>query len=266
MEVVVLISCMHQKDESIIKKSNIRTDVVVVNQCDRDEVKRFTFKDSSGVEHNAIFIYSTTRGLSKSRNIAISNAPYDSICVFCDDDEIFADDYEEKILSAYKFNPNQDLIAFALIRNDLAMQKYYPSVSGNLGFMQILKTSSLQITFKKESLLNAGIKVDEKMGSGTGNGGGEENKFLLDFKRKGLNLHYHPSIISTVMPGDSQWFKGYTPEYIHNLGWSSRRAMGLCIGFLYVNYWIISHHRYYVENMTCLKALKCIFTGYFSKK
>ena len=50
-------------------------------------------------------IYTTERGLSKSRNLAIANAKTD-ICLICDDDEIFVDNYEEIILNAYYENKN----------------------------------------------------------------------------------------------------------------------------------------------------------------
>ena len=39
----ILISCMHQKDASIIKRSNIQSDVVVVNQCDHDSIEEYDF-------------------------------------------------------------------------------------------------------------------------------------------------------------------------------------------------------------------------------
>lgn len=39
MTLNILISCMHQKDASIIKRSNVQSDVVVVNQCDHDSIE-----------------------------------------------------------------------------------------------------------------------------------------------------------------------------------------------------------------------------------
>ena len=34
---------MHQHDKSILTKSNVQSDVVVVNQCDTDSVEEFDF-------------------------------------------------------------------------------------------------------------------------------------------------------------------------------------------------------------------------------
>jgi len=261
MEPVVLISCMYLNtvDEvlALVKKTNIKGKCVVVTQCERDDLV---------TEGDITILFTRERGLSKSRNKAISLSPDNSICIFCDDDEVLADDYMENILETYVKKPDIDLIAFALTRNDLKKKKEYPSEPKELKFRQILKTSSQQITFKKSSLVKAGITVDEKMGSGTGNGGGEENKFMLDFKRKGLNLFYCPTIIATIMPGESQWFKGFTKEYIKNLGWSTRRAMGNIVGFAYIHYWVITHKSCYIQHQSILSTYGNIIRGFFSKR
>lgn len=258
---------MHQKDASIIERSNVQCDVIVVNQCDRDSIEHFTFTNKFGKECHATFICTTERGLSKSRNMALKYADENSICVVSDDDELFEDNVEEIVSKAYRENPDCALIAFALIRKDLKNSKEYPKKKTNLGFKQILKTSSPQFTFQKQKAKEYNILFDEKMGSGTGNGGGEENKFLLDFKRSGLKLCYYPNIIATILPGESQWFHGYDDKYLINLGWASRRSMGPIRGFAYCFYWASSHiNLYKVEGISIYQAIKNLYKGYFLKR
>ena len=48
MTLNILISCMHQKDASIIKRSNVQSDVVVVNQCDHDSIEEYDFVNKKG--------------------------------------------------------------------------------------------------------------------------------------------------------------------------------------------------------------------------
>ena len=79
------------------------------------------------------------------------------------------------------------------------------------------------------------------MGSGTGNGGGEEIKFLLDCRKNGFKMYYHPYCITTVHQNESQWFHGYTDAYFENFGWTSRRLFGSFIGFAYIAYFMLSH-------------------------
>ena len=37
MKLEILMACMHQNDDALVRKSNITGDAVVINQCDRDE-------------------------------------------------------------------------------------------------------------------------------------------------------------------------------------------------------------------------------------
>lgn len=266
MRLCVLISCMHQVDCSIVERSNVQCDCVVINQCDVDKVERFTFKNKFGQNKECVFIHTTERGLSKSRNMAINHAPEDCICLLCDDDETFADDIEDKISAGYRRMPHADLIAFSLDRRDLKLGKKYSREDAPLTFRTILNTSSLQITFRKNRIDALGIRFDEKMGSGTGNGGGEENKFMLDIRKTGGRLFYAPECIAVVNPGESQWFKGYTPHHMQNVGWSSRRSMGTAIGFVYVNYWVLTHRRFYKEDISFFRAYINVLKGYFQKR
>jgi len=260
MRPVIILSCMLNTEnevKALIKRSNIKCDYVVVSQCDRDD--RIVVDDST-------IIFTRERGLSRSRNMAINNAPDDAICIISDDDEVFDDDVADIICDTYSNYPDKDLIAFALKRKNLIIQKVYPVNPGNLSFTQILRTSSVQITFKKSSITRAGIQFDEKMGSGTGNGGGEENKFLLDCRRKRLKLFYYPTEIATLIPGESHWFNGYTETFVNNLGWSTRRAMGSVIGFMYIHYWIITNTHLYRPYQSLVSAYRNIIKGYFSKR
>ena len=50
----------------------------------------------------------------------------------------------------------------------------------------MLRVCSCQITFKRASIIDNKLIFDVKLGAGTGNGAGEENKFLLDCYDKGL--------------------------------------------------------------------------------
>ena len=255
---------MHQSDSSIIERSNVQSDVVVVNQCDKDSIEEIDFTNKKGRTCHALFICTTERGLSKSRNMAIRNA-WGDICLICDDDEVMEDDCEDKILNAYLENPNAGLIAFALVRNDNG--KTYPISRRSLGFKQILKTSSHQISFSRNLVCKHGITFDEKMGSGTGNGGGEENMFMFTVKKHGLKMYYYPDIIATVNPGESQWFQGYTKRYFENLGWVDRRLFGPVLGLVYLLYWpILRRNVYAKDGISVCQALKSSLKGFFSNR
>lgn len=261
----VLISCMHQTTHEIVERSNVQCDCVVVNQCDRDAVEDYDYTNCFGETRHVRFISTTERGLSRSRNMAMANASDDSICMICDDDELIESEAEERILNAYDSMPDCSVVTFSLIRKDCT--RTYPTQPYRIGLKKALKVNSLQITFKKSDIDRFGIRFDVEMGSGTGNGGGEENKFILDCLKAKLKVHYFPVTIATVLPGESQWYSGHDAKFLHNNGWAARRMLGPILGFAYVCYSVYHlRSRYRKTNLGMLSAFKSLLSGFISKQ
>lgn len=253
--VEVLISAMHQKDFSIAKKTGIESDCLIINQCDKDDV--------AYLEHatKKIRCISTKqRGLSRSRNMALDNAN-GCYCLLADDDETLYNGYESKILQAYDRNPKADVICFQV----KSPTKKYSQKECKVGYIKALKMSSWQITFNRAKVVNSCIHFDEKLGSGTPQGYGEENKFLYDCLRKGLNIYYVPICIGEVMQTDSKWFHGYNEHYFVQCGTVSRRILGTFFGFLYCLYTAFTKRNLYISNVTMLVAMKNMFRGFLKK-
>lgn len=265
MNIVVLISCMHQENHEIIFRSNVQTDAVVINQCEKDCVEEFDFKNKKGETCHCRFVCTTERGLSRSRNMAIANAEDADVCLICDDDEFLLDDYPEKLINAFSEEPNAVVIAFALDRKD--HPRKFPGKKFKLGFRSIGQVSSLQIAFRRDMINTAGIVFDVKMGSGTGNGGGEENMFLHTCRRRKLSMFYYPLVIAIInATGKSKWFKGYTTQYFQNLGWVSRRIHGAVVGWLYVTVWTLTHRDLYCSDSSMWNAYKNLLNGFGQKR
>ena len=215
MTLEVLISCMHQSDWSIIQRSNIQTDVLIINQCDRDAVEEYSFPNQLGKICHARMIHTTTRGLSRSRNMALRYATGD-ICVFCDDDEIFESDYEQTILNAFQTHVDFTIIAFKLNYD----RKKCPTKTRTYNRFTSGSLSSAQIAFRRQDIIATSILFDEKMGSGTGNGGGEECKWMYQLlSKREVKAMYVPMLIATVQSGNryKRTFQQGNYLYLKNL-------------------------------------------------
>lgn len=248
----VLISAMYQEDNSIFDRTNIKTDALLINQCNMDSINREVKKDCI---HK--MISTTQRGLSKSRNMALDNATGD-ICLICDDDEVLVDNYKEIILDAFEKNPKYDVLCFKFILKG----KKFPSHAYKINFLNALRITSWQIAFKRNSILNKRIKFDENYGSGTPVGSGEENIFLYDCLKNNLKIKYIPIIIGSVAQEESHWFKGFDEEYFINRGKIIKRLMGHSIGMMYCIYFIVFKVNQYKETISMKDAWKNIMKGY----
>ena len=259
MTLDILISCMHQKDWSIVQRSKLQGGAVIVNQCDRDAVEEQTLNGQS------VRMYSTTeRGLSRSRNMAIAHSSAD-LCLISDDDEIYTDGYEEILTKAFTEYPEADVILFQ-VKNDIG--KTFSPRPFRVGYLKALKFASWQIAFRRESIIKADIRFDVQMGSGTGHGSCEELKFLFDCLRAGLRLQYVPVEIAQLIPGsESQWFKGFDSTYFLNRGWATARYMGKFWATLYVTYFAIRKYPLYRADYpfwgAWLKMLKGVYCNLY---
>jgi len=217
MTLEVLISCMHQEDSSLVTKTNISSNALLINQCALNKHEEYYNK-----ENHLIRIRSTTeRGLSKSRNLALHLAQGD-VCILCDDDEVLDDDYASKILSAFELNPKADIICFAI----KGTKKKFFKNRKTIGFLSALKISSWQIAFRREKIVSNKIFFDETVGSGVSRAGGEENIFLYSCLKHNLRIIYLPVYIGTMHAGPSQWFKGFNEQYFFERGVATRKMMG----------------------------------------
>ena len=260
MKIEVLISCMHQKDGSIIQRSNIQSDVVVINQCDRDFTEEFVLKNRNGEDKKAIFISTTERGLSKSRNMALNNSEAD-VCLICDDDEILEDDYPELIAKAFEENPDADILAFKI--KDAG--KIYPKAKKTIGYLGALKLASWQLAFKRRSVIEKNIVFDITLGSGVSKAGGEENKFVYDCLKNGLKVKFVPILIGRMIEGESQWFHGFTREYFYDRGIMTTKLMGKSFATLYAAYFLIRKWPLYRKDISLTSAMVSLFNGIFQK-
>lgn len=209
MRVEVLVSTMNQTDHSLIEKMRISTDAVVVNQCQEDSVVEYDYNGN-----RIKWINSTTRGLSVSRNICLREASGD-ICLLADDDLEYVNNYEQLVQNTFETHQNADIIRFR-IEGIEEKFKTYPESEQKIGFLKSLKTSSVEIAFKKESL--KGIRFDELIGAGTKYCMGEENALLAHCIKRKLKLIYVPITLSRLHIGESSWKNISEEKYLISRG------------------------------------------------
>ena len=204
MKLQVLVSTMNQKDYSLIDRMNIQTSAIVINQCNYKIINDTSKKDIN-------WRNSYTSGLSRSRNIALKNSECD-ICLIADDDLIYVNNYNEIVIEQFNKHTNADIITFQVEGIESELKKYY-SCTRRINYINSMKVCSVEIAFRRDSILNKGIVFDEHFGAGTKHLMSEENIFLYDCLKEKLNIIYVPIKIADIHIGESSWFKGYSKEY-----------------------------------------------------
>jgi len=251
MKLEVLMSCMHQVDDILVRRSGLTGDVVVINQCDREGYAEYPTPRGT-----ARMFFTRQRGLTRSRNMALEKARAD-ICLLCDDDEAFLPDYADRIVSAYESLPQADVIILKMENRPAS----FPDRVKRLRFPWTMKVSSWQISFRRDRLLASNVRFDELLGAGTGNGAEEELKFLLDCERAGLRIYYVPAVIASVSQESSTWFSGFDLRFFENRGATTRYILGAGMASLYAVYYIIRKRPIYEAAVSPGAALRAVFRG-----
>ncbi len=158
--------------------------IIIVNQTTNDTILK---SDYDTIKVINVF----EKGLSKSRNIAIQNSSKD-ILLLADDDVVFELGFEDKILKEFNSHINFDGFRFKF-KNELGkfVKKYPLRFQGKLNWFEVLKTSSIELVFKRESIYNS-VCFDENFGLGSMFSMGEEAVFLADAKRKKCKIGFVP--------------------------------------------------------------------------
>lgn len=250
----LLISTMNQDDyEGFLKKMNIQTDCVVINQCNRESECEFTYNG-----HSILWIDSTQRGLSRSRNLAIKRASAD-ICLLSDDDLIYYSDYKKKIIDAFTDIEKASVIGFK-IEGIEKVFKNYSDTRAKCGYIKSMKMSSVEIAFKRQDITDKKIEFDELIGAGTQFLMGEENAFLFNCLKNGLNIYFEPQTIAKLHIGDSSWFTGYNSSYFIGRG-ASFAAMSTVMSYLLVLQFAVRKYRLYKKDKSFFSALLLMLKG-----
>lgn len=250
--VEILLSVMHKNDFSVVTSMNLETDILIINQCEENKYEETVYNG-----HKVRMIYTTERGLSRSRNMALENAKGD-ICVICDEGEIFRDGYKDAILSAYKEKPDAALIAFNVIRNesrgdlDKKIKKFKKyNIKENY--------CSKNLTFQREIILRNNLFFNLNFGTGSGKiSCGEESLWQKSIKARKLKMYKHPFTIAESCKNSSTWFTGYDEKFFYDKGFYVAEAMPKSKHF--VKYYFIIR-LLSVCKLSLTKQIKCLNMG-----
>lgn len=214
----ILCVTMHQKDFSKIKSMNIRSNVVFANQTDETSLKKIEFEN-----HIATIISTETRGVGKNRNIALLNASAD-ICLFADDDVVYDDDLEKKVVGEFERHPDADVIIFNLETDDKnRKQKIYPKTKKCSRFCR-KPWATFKIAFRLDSVKKSNIWFSTLYGGGAIFPSGEDSLWIMEAFHKGLIFYVSKEKIGKVSFAKSTWFTGYDEKYFYGKGAYYKKA------------------------------------------
>jgi glycosyltransferase involved in cell wall biosynthesis len=155
-------------------------------------------------------INSNERGLSKSRNLALKNAT-GKILLIADDDEVFIENFDSKLVKAYNKYPSSVSIIFEIADENGSKYRKYPKEEIILpNYYELFNCLSIEITLNKTVFNKLNVSFDENFGLGSIFNMGEEAIFLVDIHNKNQQIRFYPEVIvmhPTISTNDKLDFK-----------------------------------------------------------
>lgn len=258
MELQLLVAVMNQKSHEFVEKMNIATDAIIVNQCDQYAYEEFLHKG-----RKIQFFSMKERGVGLSRNHALLRANQE-ISLFSDEDIVFQDGYEKKVLDEFKKHPEADMILFNFdVREE--RRTYY-----NTGWKKVHRYNcgrypTFSFAIRTERMHQKNLTYSLLFGGGARYSNGEDSLFIRDCIAKGLQVYTSPEVLGTEEGRPSTWFYGYTEKFFYDRGvlyhyLYGKLAVPLAIRFL------VRHQKLMCQEITLQQAYKLMKQGIASQR
>lgn len=211
MKVEVLVSAMHQDPQKLAEKMRLSSDAVIINQCDSEDYTEFKRQG------NRIRCFSLAeRGVGRSRNRAMAEATGD-ICLFSDEDIVYEDGYEEKILAEFEANPKADMLVFN-IEVEESRRTYHIAKRSRVRFYNCGRYGAVSFALRRDRLLKAGVHFSLLFGGGAKYSNGEDSLFIKELLDRGFHIYTAPVTIGREEVRQSTWFTGYHDKFFFDRG------------------------------------------------
>ena len=231
--VEVLVSAVDKEPRGLVEEMHIGTDAVIVNQCDHYDTESFCHRN-----RKIRIFHMAERGVGLSRNTALMRADGD-ICLFSDQDIVYEENYEQKILQAFAECPSADMIVFNI---DVGEERrtYYNTKKKRVRWYNCGRYGAVSFAVKREKLFESGVTFSLLFGGGAKYSNGEDSLFLRDCLRAGLKIYAHTICIGEEKERESTWFSGYHEKFFRDRGvlyhyLYGRLALPLSFRFLWVH-------------------------------
>lgn len=258
MTLEVLVSTVNSNPKELIKKMNINSDAIIINQCDKNGYEEITLGD------NLIRVYNfNERGIGLSRNNALMRAKAD-IVLFADDDEVLEEGYKEIIINEFEKNKKADMFVFNIKSNNGTRTAYDIKKCQKLHKFNSLKYGAVRFAVKLRKIRNNNVNFSLLFGGGAKYGSGEDSIFIYDCLKNKFNIYTSSKVICTVDFSESSWFSGYNEKYYIDKGalfYSLHKSFALLFSIIY-----LLRHRTETTDITLSKRIEYFKKGIHDMK
>lgn len=254
MRLQILVSTMHRRNLSFLDDMKVKSDVMVINQSDY-----FGYEQNLEAGHQRTMYSFNERGVGLSRNTALLRATGD-VALIADDDIVYDEGYEQRVIKAFEDHPDADIIFFNLESTNLTRPEYVIQKVGRVHWYNSLRYGAFRIAFRTKSIHKSGVMFSLEFGGGAPYMSGEDSLFIFQSIKAGLRAYAVPVKLGVVNHETSTWFKGYTNKFFLDKG-ALFSAISPRFAKLFAVYYLLRNFSSFDTKKSKLELLKLLFRG-----
>ena len=212
----VLVACVRENAIMLAEHMNLQTPAVICNQCQEVSYEEFM---RGGKKIRAYSFAERGVGLNRNNGLMRAHAEF---ALFADDDIVYDDDYEEKVLREFDRNPEADILMFNV--SAVESRRTYENIRHKrVRWYNYGRYPTYSMCIRTESVRRANVYFSLLFGGGARYSNGEDTLFIHDCLKKGLKIYGVPVNIGheNRREGDgpdSTWFTGYNDKFFYDRG------------------------------------------------
>ncbi len=216
MKVQLLISAVNKQPEVLIEEMKVKSDAILIHQCDKYDYQIFKVLDENKNERE-IRVYSfCEKGVGISRNNALLRADKE-ISLFSDDDIVYEKDYEDKIVKEFEKHKEADVLLFNVNVCE-ERRTYFNRDFHRVRWYNCGRYPAYAIAIRTDRMQECNVTFSLLFGGGAKYSNGEDSLFLRDCLKAGLKMYATDVVIGEEKATESTWFFGYNKKFFYDRG------------------------------------------------
>lgn len=211
MTLQLLVAAVNKNVIKLSGEMNIGSDAIIANQG-----SEFGYVQYKHNGHNIQTFTFAEKGVGLNRNTALMRAEAD-IVLFADDDILYTDDYEEKVISEFEKHPQADMILFNIAVPE-ERKTYYIDDYKMVHLYNCGRYPTYSMAVRLDRIREENIAFSLLFGGGAKYSNGEDSIFIHDCLKHGLKVLAAPVLIGQEIPRKSSWFDGFTEKFFFDRG------------------------------------------------
>ncbi len=211
MTMQLLVAAMNTEPLKLAEEMQLDSDAIIVNQTDTYAYQEIEYKG-----HTLKCFSMAERGVGLSRTHALLRADHD-ISVFADEDIVYVQDYEKKILEAFEEHPQADMLLF-YVQAMPGRETYDIKEFGRVRSYNCGRYPTYSFAVRTEAVHKRNITFSLLFGGGARYSNGEDSLFIQECIKKGMKVYKVPVTIGAERERESTWFQGYNRKFFYDRG------------------------------------------------